>query len=282
MRQWHNVSFNGFYTYSQTMTSVQLQNNTTQGLAQNYTNLAAEYGRADTDQRHVFSINLNWEIDYYQGDNGVLARARSTAGASRRSSSCAAACRSPSPTATSTPTSTARPTTGRSRSAIRTSTTRRRQMWFNTAAFVQNKVVTGAPVDGNTPRNSLEGPGLPRRRPGHLARLPAAQGQADVPRRGDQRVQHRELRAAGRQRAVGRDLDHVRRHPQRQGHAPGAARRALDVLRIAATRASARVRRVPAAEPRSSASGQASDVEGRQKRSSCQPRHATPSREGVP
>jgi hypothetical protein len=31
--------------------------------------------------------------------------------------------------------------------------------WFNTAAFVQNKAVTGAPVDGNTPRNSLDGPG---------------------------------------------------------------------------------------------------------------------------
>jgi len=33
-------------------------------------------------------------------------------------------------------------------------------MWFNTAAFVQNKVVTGNPVNGNTPRNSLEGPGF--------------------------------------------------------------------------------------------------------------------------
>src|SRR5262249_52034727 len=31
--------------------------------------------------------------------------------------------------------------------------------WFNTAAFVQNKVVTGVATDGNAPRNSLDGPG---------------------------------------------------------------------------------------------------------------------------
>ena len=34
------------------------------------------------------------------------------------------------------------------------------EQWFNTAAFVQNKVVTGVAIDGNTPRNSLEGPGF--------------------------------------------------------------------------------------------------------------------------
>jgi hypothetical protein len=33
-------------------------------------------------------------------------------------------------------------------------------MWFNTAAFVQNKVVTGVGVDGNSPRNMLDGPGF--------------------------------------------------------------------------------------------------------------------------
>src|SRR4029079_11718913 len=31
--------------------------------------------------------------------------------------------------------------------------------WFNTAAFVQNKVVTGVATDGNSPRNLLDGPG---------------------------------------------------------------------------------------------------------------------------
>ena len=32
--------------------------------------------------------------------------------------------------------------------------------WFNTAAFVQNKVVTGVVTDGNSPRNFLDGPGF--------------------------------------------------------------------------------------------------------------------------
>ena len=73
LRPWHHVSFNGFYTLSKTMTSVQLQNNTTQGLAQNYSNLAEDYGRADTDQRHVFNMSVNWEIDYYRGGNAVAA-----------------------------------------------------------------------------------------------------------------------------------------------------------------------------------------------------------------
>jgi hypothetical protein len=31
--------------------------------------------------------------------------------------------------------------------------------WFNTAAFVQNKAVTGSPVDGNARRNNISGPG---------------------------------------------------------------------------------------------------------------------------
>ena len=33
-------------------------------------------------------------------------------------------------------------------------------MWFNTAAFVQNRVVTGVATDGNSPRNLLDGPGF--------------------------------------------------------------------------------------------------------------------------
>ncbi len=108
-RPWHHVSFHGFYTLSKTMTSAQLQNNTTQGLAQNYSNLAEDYGRADTDQRHVFNLSANWDIDYYRRRERRRARPWSTGGACRRSSSCAAACRSPSPTTASTPTSTASP-----------------------------------------------------------------------------------------------------------------------------------------------------------------------------
>jgi hypothetical protein len=72
MRPWHHVSFHSFYTLSKTLSSVELHNNTTQGLAQNYSQLDEDRGRADTDQRHVFSMSMNWEIDYYRGGNAVL------------------------------------------------------------------------------------------------------------------------------------------------------------------------------------------------------------------
>ena len=71
-RPWRRISFNGFYTLSKTMGSVQLHNNTTAGGAQNYSKLDLDYGRADTDQRHVFSMSVNWTIDYYRGSNGAL------------------------------------------------------------------------------------------------------------------------------------------------------------------------------------------------------------------
>jgi len=158
MRSWHRVSFNGFYTYSQTMTSVQLQNNTTQGLAQNFTKLADEYGRADTDQRHVFSLSLNWDLDYYRGDNGVL-----RALLNGWSVSPIVKVRSGLPFTV---------TNGSVDANLDGQTNDRAQQvgdphidnptaaqWFNTAAFVQNKVVIGVATDGNTPRNSLEGPG---------------------------------------------------------------------------------------------------------------------------
>jgi hypothetical protein len=140
------------------MTSAQLQNNTTSGLAQNYGNLAAEYGRADTDQRHVFSMSANWDINYYQGSNSVVrhlangwviapiiklrsglpftvANGNVDANLDGNTNDRARLVGDPS---------IADPTAA---------------MWFNTAAFAQNKVVTGQPVDGNSPRNFLDGPG---------------------------------------------------------------------------------------------------------------------------
>ena len=159
MRQWQNISFNGFYTYSKTMSSAQVMNNTTQGLAQNYTRLEDEYGRADTDQRHVFSLNMNWELDYYKGDNGFW-----SALLNGWAISPIVKIRSGLPFTV---------TNGNVDANLDGQTNDRAQQigdpyidnptpqqWFNTAAFIQNKVVTGNPVDGNTPRNSLEGPGF--------------------------------------------------------------------------------------------------------------------------
>jgi len=158
MRAWHQVSYNGFYTYSKTMTSVQLHNNTTQGLAQNFSKLADEYSRADTDQRHVFSISLNWNLDYYSGTNGFLSailRGWSVAPIIKL--------RSGLPFTV---------TNGNVDANLDGQTNDRAQQvgdphidnptaaqWFNTAAFVQNKAVTGVATDGNSLRNLLDGPG---------------------------------------------------------------------------------------------------------------------------
>ncbi len=158
MRTWHHLRFSGFYVYSKTNTSAQLQNNTTNGLAQNYTRLGDEYGRADTDQRHVFSMSLNWELEYYHGQNdflrGILngwtiapiVKIRSglpftvingnlDANLDGQTNDRAQLIGDPyldNPTA---------------------------QQWFNTAAFVQNPAVTGVATNGNSPRNLLDGPG---------------------------------------------------------------------------------------------------------------------------
>ena len=197
MRPWHHVSVHSFYTLSKTLSSVELHNNTTQGLAQNYSQLDEDRGRADTDQRHVFSMSMNWEIDYYRGGNAVLRHI-----VNGWSVAPIVKLRSGLPFTV---------TNGNVDANLDGNTNDRAELigdphiddptaaqWFNTAAFVQNRVVTGVATDGNSARNLLDGPGLPRCRSGDLARVPAAGGrQADAPRRGHQRVQYREPRAAG-------------------------------------------------------------------------------------
>ena len=157
MRMSHHLSFNAFYTRSRTLDSVQLQNNTTQGGAENFSNLALDKGRADTDQRHVFAMSFNYQPDYFK--RGSLA-ARFFNGWSIAP---IIKLRSGLPFTV---------TNGNVDANLDGNTNDRAQligdphianptaqMWFNTAAFVQNKAVTGAPVDGNAPRNLLDGPG---------------------------------------------------------------------------------------------------------------------------
>jgi hypothetical protein len=158
MRMSHRLSFNAFYTLSKTFSSVQLHNNTTQGLAQNYSKLEEDEGRADTDQRHVFSMSLNYQPDYFSKSNAVV---RSILNG--WSISPIIKLRSGLPFTI---------TNGNVDANLDGNTNDRAQLigdphianptaaqWFNTAAFVQNKVVTGLAVDGNSPRNLLDGPG---------------------------------------------------------------------------------------------------------------------------
>jgi hypothetical protein len=158
MRMSHRVSFNAFYTLSKTRSSVQLHNNTTQGLAQNYSKLEEDEGRADTDQRHVFSMSLNYKPDYFKHSHAVLRHLLNG-----WSISPIIKMRSGLPFTV---------TNGNVDANLDGQTNDRAQLigdphidhptaarWFNTAAFVQNKVVTGVATDGNSPRNLLDGPG---------------------------------------------------------------------------------------------------------------------------
>jgi hypothetical protein len=154
----HHLSFNAFYTFSKTLSSVQLHNNTTQGLAQNYSKLEEDEGRADTDQRHVFSMSLNYEPNYFSKSHVIV---RSILNG--WSISPIIKLRSGLPFTI---------TNGNVDANLDGNTNDRAQLigdphianptpaqWFNTAAFVQNKVVTGVATDGNSPRNLLDGPG---------------------------------------------------------------------------------------------------------------------------
>ncbi|HSE21970.1 MAG TPA: carboxypeptidase regulatory-like domain-containing protein [Pyrinomonadaceae bacterium] len=158
LRMSNHISFNAFYTFSHTNTSVQLQNNTTQGLAQNYSNLAEDFGRADTDQRHVFTMSLNFQPDYFNDSHPVV-----RALLNGWSIAPIIKLRSGLPFTV---------TNGNVDANLDGQTNDRAQLigdphldnptaerWFNTAAFVQNKVVTGVAVDGNSPRNLLDAPG---------------------------------------------------------------------------------------------------------------------------
>ncbi len=153
------LTFNSFYTLSKTTSSAELFNNTTQGLAQNYSRLDEEEGNADTDQRHVFNLSMVFRPDFYKGDNR-FARAILNGW----SISPIYKARSGRPFTV---------TNGNVDANLDgvTATDRARligdphlahptaDMWFNINAFAQNPVVTGVAVDGNSPRNFLYGPG---------------------------------------------------------------------------------------------------------------------------
>jgi hypothetical protein len=158
MRMNHHVSFSAFYTWSKTLNSVELLNTTNQGGAQNFSNMNGEAGRADTDQRHVFTLALNFQPDYYNGGHAVLRHV-----INGWSISPIVKFRSGIPFTV---------TNGNVDANLDGQNNDRAQLvgdphvdhptanqWFNTLAFAQNTAVTGAPKDGNSPRNFLDAPG---------------------------------------------------------------------------------------------------------------------------
>jgi len=156
MRMTHHISFNAFYTFSKTLSSVQLYNSTTQGQAQNFSNLSEDKGAGDTDQHHVFNASFNFRPDYYKGENRV-ARALLIGW----SISSIIKIRSGLPFTV---------TNGADANLDGVGTDRAQligdphidnptaAMWFNPAAFARNPVVTGVAIDGTSARNLLYGP----------------------------------------------------------------------------------------------------------------------------
>jgi hypothetical protein len=155
----HHVTFNAFYTFSKTLSSVQLYNSTTQGLAQNYSNLSEDKGAGDTDQRHIFSMSMNFRPDFYSGKNRVarglingwsispIIKLRSglpfTVINGNVDANLDGVANTDRARLVGDP-HLANPTAAQ---------------WFNTAAFAQNRIVTGVATDGNSARNLLYGPG---------------------------------------------------------------------------------------------------------------------------
>jgi len=164
-RMSHHLSFNAFYIYSKTFDSVQLQNNTTQALVQNFANIGEDRGPADTDMRHQLVLSMIWQPDYYRGENSVVRHIvngwsfspilklhsgfpftvlngvdanldgnntdRARLVGDPRSGNCLNFDGTQGP-----PVGTA-------------------GCWFNNTAFVRNAATSGAPVDGTSPRNFL-------------------------------------------------------------------------------------------------------------------------------
>ncbi len=153
------ATFNAFYVFSKTLSSVQLHNNTTQGLAQNYSRLELDKGRADTDQRHVFTMSMNFQPDFYTGDNRVAKVILNG-----WSISPILKLRSGRPFTVTNSNEDA------NLDGVQTDRARligdpflgnpTPDQWFNIAAFARNRIVTGVATQGDSPRNFLDGPGF--------------------------------------------------------------------------------------------------------------------------
>jgi len=68
----HHFLVNGFYTFSKDLEDAQLDNNTTNGSAEDYRNLTLERGRSDNDRPDVTVSSLIWDANFYTGTNALF------------------------------------------------------------------------------------------------------------------------------------------------------------------------------------------------------------------
>ena len=70
----HGISVKGFYVWSKNLDTASVQNTgAVLGSAQDFNNLAEEYGRADTDIRHRSQTSIVWKPTYFE-NRGLLTR----------------------------------------------------------------------------------------------------------------------------------------------------------------------------------------------------------------
>ena len=156
-RMSHHLTFNAWYAYSKAFDSVQIDNNTAQGLVQDFSNPQADRGRADIDMRHQAVISLTFQLDYYTGDNRVVRQV-----INGWSISPIVRLHSGMPFSISNGADANFDGNNNDRAQLignRHTADPNSFMWFNTAAFAKNNPVNGQPVDGNSPRNFLDAPG---------------------------------------------------------------------------------------------------------------------------
>jgi hypothetical protein len=161
LRMTHGLMLYAFYTFSHTFDSVQLDNNTTQGGAEDMTNLGLERGPADFDLRHQFVTSVVWQLHYYHGDN-LLARGI----ANGWIISPIVNIHSGFPfTVLNGKDANLTGNTAAERAELvpgqnPVSSNRTAAEWFNVAAFSQNptNLVNGIALNGNSSRNVLRGP----------------------------------------------------------------------------------------------------------------------------
>ena len=159
----HHLSFNAWYVYSKTFDSVQLDNNTAQGLVEDFSNPQLDRGPADFDIRHQAVVSMIYQPDYYTGENrflkntvngwsiapifnvhsGIPFSVGNGIDANFDGNTNDRAQLIGNPYSGSCPNGFAAGTI---------------QCWINTSAFAQNNPATGQPVDGNVPRNGFRGP----------------------------------------------------------------------------------------------------------------------------
>lgn len=158
-RMARNFSFKGFYTFSKSLEGARLQNDTTDGGAQNMNNLGAERGRTDNDRRHNFVMSAIWQMDYFRNGNPFTRTFFNG-----WTLSAIGSLRSGAPFTVTSGRDNNLDGNNNDRANVignpnldpnrpRSATT---AMWFDTAAFSPN----GVGQDGNAGRNILDAPGL--------------------------------------------------------------------------------------------------------------------------